>query len=88
MHAILKRRPLTLETKHALGEDVTVGTEVKTALANLTKSIGARIDAIEATLAKEAERKTALERQLDEATKAALFGTAGGGGASTKSTMT
>jgi HK97 family phage major capsid protein len=79
----LKRRPVALEVKHALGggnDEGDVSVEVKTALANLTKSIGGRIDAIEKALATDAERKAALDAHLADLEKSILNsgGTRGG----------
>ena len=87
MQAALKRRPLALETKSALGGDEDgAGVEIKMALAALTKSISGRIEKIEAAIAKDDERKSALEEAFVGLEKSILL--SGGGGGAQKSTMT
>ena len=83
----LKRRPVALEVKHALGggNDDDIGVEVKAALTNLTKSMGDRIGKIETALAADTERKAALDKHLADLEKSILHG---GGDGERKSTMT
>jgi HK97 family phage major capsid protein len=84
----LKRRPVALEVKHALGggNDDDISVEVKAALTNLTKSMGDRIGKIETALAADAERKSALDKHLADLEKSIITGGTGGG--ERKSTMT